>query len=123
MTTAIVLACVAAYLTTAVLFARSRIVKWSNDPQSLMYEADGGDRVAGTMAALGLGLIWPAALLFLRFRDWMWRPVDKAEARRERLNDDLANWMLRFRNSTDEAEKRMAYDIVETLRDLLREQR
>lgn len=110
----------AAYLAGTVVFARSRLRHW-HKTSDLLDRDDGFDRVSYALAALGLGLVWPLALGFLRLSRWLWKPVDRDVARREQMRQDREAWRQRARTSTDEQERATATAIVETLDDLLKE--
>lgn len=119
MTLVIWLAAAAGYLAVAVTFARSRVRHWHK--VSPLFDAnDGVDRGAYALGGLALGLIWPLTLGFLAVRDWLWRPVDRDIARREQMSKDRDDWRARSRSASDEAERKTAADIADTLDDLLR---
>lgn len=107
-----------AYLVAAIRVARSRIRYWSKK-STFIDTQDGFERGGAAAAALAVGLLWPFSLAFLATRDWLWKPVDRDEARRERLRADLDDWRARTGTGT-ESDRRMAADIVATLEDLLK---
>ena len=122
MTAAIVWMIVVAYLVVAVAYARGRIRHWYRTGSDIDF-TDGVDRMAATLAALGLGLIWPVSMLAAELRQWMCRPVDVDLERMERLRSDYQDWRAKERQATAEEDRRLAKDIADTLDELLRGRR
>jgi hypothetical protein len=113
----------AAYMVVTAFYSRACVRRWVRDPDSVFYSVtQSPDRSGAAAAALGVGLIWPLAIVFHLIKDWLWRPLDRDAARRDRLRADRAAWQTRT-YSTDQDERRMANDIVSTLDDILRRTR
>lgn len=109
-----------AYLVLGAFYSRAVVRRWARDPESMF--AGGGDsfdRSGAAAGAIGVGLLWPIALVFYAIKAWLWKPVDRDAERLDRLRADRDAWRGRT-NSTDPGERRMATDIVSTLDDILR---
>lgn len=120
MTAAIVTAVVVAYLGVGLVFARSALRRWQADPKSLTsMSSDGADRAMSALGALAFGLIWPLSVGFLALRDWLWKPADRDEARREQMWEDYLHWLRESHNAATEQERATAKTIADTLDDLL----
>ena len=114
-----------AYFAQGVFYARQTIHRWASDPSSLSYahsggRVDGGDRAIAALAAFGIGLIWPVAMVWRLFALWLWKPVDRDLERIARLASDREDWRRREYAATSDSERRMAHDIRVTLDDILR---
>lgn len=123
MTLLIVLASVAAYLTAAAYVARNRLQRWAhractNRPRYYGSELDADDRVFYALGAFAFGLAWPITLTFLAIGTWLWKPYDRAAARRNQLQDDLHTWEKKLHTAQGN-DRQIALEVVKALRDSL----
>lgn len=120
MTSVLWLSATLAYLAAGLVFARGRLRQWHRTDEYGFLD-DGMERGLAVFVAVLLGLIWPLSVTFLKFRDWMWRPVDKEQERVAQLRSDLAAWSKKANDlSATEQERQAARDIIAVLDDLLR---
>jgi len=110
-----------AYLATAAIYARLRLRRIARTTE-LLDPDDPFDRGILGLIGLGIGLVWPVAIVWDLVVAWLLRPADADQARVERLEADLAAWRAK-RHAGSEDERRMANDIVESLQEALAAER
>jgi hypothetical protein len=105
------------YLVCAVLYARALITRWYDPNDSLAH--DMGLRGISALGALGCGLIWPLTMVFLRLRDWLYRPAVAREERIVQLRQDITSWKRELAATDPDDPKRvMIENVLSALNDI-----